>query len=185
MTPGESTQLSGIQNAGVLLGMVLIALCGSLFNGRLLGSLRFWTVAGCIGSAAALISLSMAGVVGMGWPLEVSVFMLGTANGAFAVAAIGSMMALAGAGEANREGVRMGMWGAAQAIAFALGGFVGTAAIDVLRSLLSHPDAAYAFVFIAEAALFVVAARLAFRLEQTTDLSIATYTGTTGWRLSS
>jgi MFS transporter, BCD family, chlorophyll transporter len=185
MTPGESTQLSGIQNAGVLMGMILIALCGSLFKGRLLGSLRFWTVTGCVGSAAALITLSLAGIVGHGWPLEISVFALGTANGAFAVAAIASMMALAGAGEANREGVRMGLWGAAQAIAFALGGFLGTAAIDVLRWLLSYPDSAYSFVFLAEAALFIVAARLAFRLDQTANSSIATYTGTTGWRLSS
>jgi MFS transporter, BCD family, chlorophyll transporter len=35
----------------------------------------------------------------------------------FAVAAIGSMMALAGEGRGRREGTRMGLWGAAQAIA--------------------------------------------------------------------
>ena len=44
--------------------------------------------------------------------------MLGVTNGAYAVAAIGSMMALVGAGGEKREGVRMGLWGAAQAFAF-------------------------------------------------------------------
>jgi len=49
--------------------------------------------------------------------------MLGVTNGAYAVAAIGSMMALVGAGGEKREGVRMGLWGAAQALAFGIGGF--------------------------------------------------------------
>ena len=62
-------------------------------------------------------------------------FALGVANGAFAVAAIGSMMGLAGTGREAREGVRMGLWGAAQAIAFGLGGFSGTVAADLARHL--------------------------------------------------
>ena len=79
------------------------------------------------------------GVVGPGWPLQASVFALGVANGAFAVAAIGSMMALAGRGREAREGVRMGLWGAAQAIAFGLGGFAGTVAADLARQLYELP----------------------------------------------
>ena len=55
------------------------------------------------------------------WPLRGSVIALGVANGVFAVAAIGSMMALAGQGEPGSAGVRMGLWGAAQALGFALG----------------------------------------------------------------
>ena len=43
---------------------------------------------------------------------------LGVSNGVYAVAAIGSMMGLAGRARAAREGTRMGLWGAAQAIAF-------------------------------------------------------------------
>ena len=39
----------------------------------------------------------------------------------FAVAAIGSMMSLAGSGSKRREGTRMGLWGAAQAIAAGFG----------------------------------------------------------------
>jgi BCD family chlorophyll transporter-like MFS transporter len=161
MTPGESTQLSGIQNAGVLAGMLIIAVCGTLFPGRTVGSLRFWILTGCTGSALALGALGAAGLMGPTWPLSQSVFLLGLANGAFAVAAIGAMMALAGAGRRNREGVRMGLWGAAQAMAFALGGFAGTLMLDVLRWALDGSTAAYSFVFAAEALLFLAAARMA------------------------
>ena len=93
-------------------------------------------------------------------------FALGVANGAFAVAAIGSMMGLADAGRERREGVRMGLWGAAQAIAFGLGGLLGTVAVDVTRHLLGTPATAYATVFVAEAALFLVSAVLAARVSQ-------------------
>lgn len=164
-TPGESTQLAGLQHAGVLAGMVLVGVLGSAFRSPRLGSLRAWTIGGCIASALALASLTAAGHVGPAWPLRASVVLLGVANGAFAVAAIGSMMNLAGAGKGSREGVRMGLWGAAQAIAFGLGGLAGTVASDVARHLLGSPAAAYATVFAAEGLLFLVAAVLAARVE--------------------
>ena len=93
-----------------------------------------------------------------------SVFALGFFNGVFAVAAIGSMMALAGDGRPGREGTRMGLWGAAQAIAAGFGGFVGAAAVDLMRRLVADPAEAYGAVFLAEAALFLVAAALALRV---------------------
>jgi len=157
-TPGQSTQLSGVQNGGVLAGMLLVALAGS--GRRRFGSLRAWTIGGCLVSALALFALA-AGGLSPGWPLRANVFALGLANGAFAVAAIGSMMSLAGAGAPGREGVRMGLWGAAQAIAFAVGGFAGTVASDVAHALLGASALAYGCVFAAEGLLFVVAARLA------------------------
>jgi BCD family chlorophyll transporter-like MFS transporter len=166
LTPGESTKLSGVQHGGVLVGMILVALAGSAIGGPRLGSMRTWTVAGCLASAAALAGLAFGGTVGPGWPLRPSVFALGVANGAFAVAAIGSMMGLADAGRERREGVRMGLWGAAQAIAFGLGGLLGTVAVDVTRYLLGTPATAYATVFVAEAALFLVSAVLAARVSQ-------------------
>ena len=164
MTPGESTQLSSVQHGGVLVGMIAVALACSVVGGRRFGSLRAWTVAGCLASALALCGLALAGHAGPGWPLAANVFALGAANGAFAVAAIGSMMAHAGRGHARREGVRMGLWGAAQAIAFALGGFSGAAASDIARGLLESPGVAYGMVFAAEGALFILAALLATRL---------------------
>jgi BCD family chlorophyll transporter-like MFS transporter len=158
-TPGESTKLAGLQHGGVLLGMILVALAGGRF-----GSLRTWTIGGCIASGAALFGLAAAGLAGPGGPLRTMVFALGVANGAFAVAAIGSMMGLAGSGRHGREGVRMGLWGAAQAVAFGLGGFLGTAAADAARLALGSPGVAYASVFAGEAVLFVVAAGLAARV---------------------
>lgn len=164
LTPGESTQLAGVQNGGVLLGMLLLAFLGSSAWGRRLGSLQTWTIVGCIGSAAALMNLAAGHAIGPEFPLRESVFALGVANGLFAVAAIGSMMGLVSAGRERREGVRMGLWGAAQAIAFGLGGFLGTAAVDLTRALLGDPGPAYALVFSGEAVMFLVAAVLAARV---------------------
>ena len=81
-----------------------------------------------------------------------------------AVAAIGAMMALATQGAPGREGVRMGLWGAAQAVAFGLGGLLGAAASDVARRLIGTPGEAYATVFALEGLLFLVAAALAWRV---------------------
>ena len=165
MTPGQSTQLAGVQNGGVLLGMILVGVCGARFGDKKRAWMRQWTVAGCIGSAAALVALACASAVGPAWPLQPTVFALGFANGVFAVSAIGSMMGLAGAGQASREGVRMGVWGAAQACAFACGGFAGAAGVDILRAVLPQDSSAFLIVFSLEAALFTCAALLAARLD--------------------
>lgn len=171
LTPGQSTQLSGVQHGGVLAGMILVALAGLASARwahipalRQAGSLRGWTVGGCLASAVALAALSGAGLTGPGWPLLATVFCLGVANGAFSIGAISSMMRLAGQGAQGREGVRMGLWGAAQAIAFGMGGFMGTVASDLARWLIASPGAAYASVFGLEALLFMVAAVLAWRV---------------------
>lgn len=169
-TLGQSTQLSGVQNGGVLLGMIILAIAATRFGDSRAGSLRNWTIGGCVASAVALAVLATSGFVGPSWPLRVSVFFLGVANGAFAVAAIGSMMGLVGAGRERREGVRMGLWGAAQAIAFGLGGIVGTAAIDLTRSITSSPAAAYGSVLLGEAILFLLAGVLAARVSKPTHL---------------
>ncbi|MGB7419155.1 MAG: BCD family MFS transporter [Erythrobacter sp.] len=163
MTPGQSTQLGGMQSGGVLAGMIVAGLGGSAFAGRLPFELRHWITFGCLGSAFALALLALAALVGPGWPLEANVFVLGFCNGLFAVAAIGAMMGLAGAGAKTREGVRMGVWGAAQAIAFGLGGMLGGGGLDVARRLIGSDPHAFQLVFAIEAALFVVAAWLAIR----------------------
>jgi len=159
-TPGETTKLSGVQHGGTLIGMALVPLIGAIYP-RSRGNLQIWTIGGCLASAFALLCLAAAAVFGHAWPLRETVFMLGVTNGAYAVAAIGSMMALVGSGGERREGVRMGLWGAAQAFAFGLGGFLGTLASDVARYLLSSPSLSYSVVFASEAGLFVVAAVMA------------------------
>ncbi len=160
-TPGESTKLAGVQHGGVLAGMLLVAVLASLAGARRPDSLRRWTIGGCMASAVALLAISAAAFAAPEWPLRATVFLLGAANGVFAIAAIASMMELAGKGRESREGVRMGLWGAAQAVAFGLGGFLGAAASDLARYLIGEPALAYALVFGAEAVLFLVAAALA------------------------
>ncbi|MEM9677348.1 MAG: BCD family MFS transporter [Pseudomonadota bacterium] len=169
-SPGESTKLAGVQNGGVMLGMVLVALAGSALGRGRMGSMRVWAVGGCLASAVAFVGLSLAAHVGPEWPLRANVFCLGLANGAFAVAAIGSMMGLATQGEAQREGTRMGLWGASQAVAFGLGGFLGTVAVDLARALLETPVAAYSTIFAAEAVLFVLSGLIAYRVAPGADI---------------
>ena len=163
MTPGQSTSLAGIQHGGVLAGMIAAGVGGSAFKGRMPVELRTWIVTGCIGSALALVGLALGAVSGQGWPLQANVFALGFCNGAFAVAAIGAMMGLAGSGERTREGVRMGVWGASQAIAFGMGGLLGALGVDFARQSGGNDAAAFQLIFAIEAAAFVLAAILALR----------------------
>ncbi len=157
--PGQSTQLSGAQNGGVFVGMLLVGIVATGFR---IGSLKAWVVAGCLGSALALTIISVIGPLGLSLLVPATV-LLGLFNGMFAVAAIGSMMALAGHGRATREGTRMGLWGAAQAMAAGFGGLVGAAAVDILRQITTT-DLAFGAVFLFESCLFVIAAVMAVRI---------------------
>jgi BCD family chlorophyll transporter-like MFS transporter len=158
-SPGQSTSLSGAQNGGVFLGMLAV---GAAVSWLRIGSLRGWVVAGCVGSALALMVIAALGQVSAGL-LVPAVVLLGLCNGIFAVAAIGAMMSLAGEGRRGREGTRMGLWGASQALAAGFGGLLGAASVDVLRLIL--PDAtAFGLVFMAEAGLFLAAALLGLRV---------------------
>jgi BCD family chlorophyll transporter-like MFS transporter len=160
-TPGESTRLAGLQHSGVLIGMIVVALLTTRRVGEREPSLRAWTVGGCVGSALVLVALALSAGFAGDWPLRATVFALGLANGAYAVAAIGTMMGRVSAGRHGREGVRMGLWGAAQAVAFGLGGLAGTLVVDLVRIVSGSPAMAYASVFTLEAALFIFAAVLA------------------------
>jgi BCD family chlorophyll transporter-like MFS transporter len=172
-TPGESTALAGAQHGGVFLGMALVALVTSVFKGTPLASLKGWVVGGCLASGLAMSGLVAAGVQGdPSWPLQANVFVLGIANGAFSIAAIAGMMALAGQGRTGREGTRMGLWGAAQAIAFGAGGFLGTVLVDLAELVVGANGAAYAFVFGLEATGFFVAQALAARTTFETRVSV-------------
>jgi BCD family chlorophyll transporter-like MFS transporter len=170
LTPGQTTTLSGAQNGGVFLGMLTVGVAGTGFG---LGSLRAWVVAGCLGSAGSLALITLLGGTGIAAALTPAVVSLGFFNGMFAVAAIGSMMGLAGQGRGAREGTRMGVWGAAQAIAAGFGGLLGAAAVDVMRLALSNDAQAFGAVFLAEATLFILAALMALRVIQHTGRRVA------------
>jgi BCD family chlorophyll transporter-like MFS transporter len=169
MTPGETTQLSSVQHMGALLGMMLMPLLA-----RALATwqthMHRWIIGGCIASAAALLNLAYVAHVGSPWSLRGAVLLLGITNGIYAIAAIGAMMSLVGEGRQNSEGMRMGLWGASQAISFGIGGLAGTAASDIAGRLLPSPASAYAAVFVTEAALFLLSAYLAARMKQPRDV---------------
>ncbi|NKE44626.1 BCD family MFS transporter [Roseomonas frigidaquae] len=163
MSLGETTQLSSVQHGGVLAGMILIAIVGSLSGGRV-AVLRGWILGGCLAACALLVALAGAGMAGATFPLRESFFVLGLANGAFAAAAIAAMMQLVSQGAEGRQGVRMGMFGAAQAIAFGAGGLAGTVVLDLGRLLTGSAEGGYVTVFLADAGLFLAAAMLALRI---------------------
>lgn len=162
-TPGQSTQLSGWHHMGVLIGMLAVAGAGSRWVAGRLGSVQAWMVGGCLFSALATVGL-VSSALAAEWPLKANVVFLGVANGAFSIAAIATMMRLAGEGGPGREGTRMGLWGASQAAAFGLGGLLGTAASDLAQALLGEQRTAYAAVFGMQAIMFAVSAVVATRL---------------------
>jgi BCD family chlorophyll transporter-like MFS transporter len=179
-SPGQSTQLSGLQHGGVLTGMLLVPLSQLMPSvGRRSGLLRFWTISGCLVSGAALAGLTLGGLTPQDWPLRLNVFVLGMANGAFSIAAIASMMALASQGAGQREGTRMGVWGAAQALAFALGGLLGTAMADLAGQVIDDLATAYGSVFLLEAIGFLWAAYLGAQLHQSSQPAATTHAADT------
>ena len=161
LSPGATAGLTALHHAGVLVGMAGVALC-CLWAGEFrTRAMRGWTVGGCCASAAALAGLGATALAGPAWALRPAVLSLGVTNGAFAVSAVGAMMGLAASGQEFRQGTRVGLWGAAQALAFAAGGLFGTGLIDGAHNVFDTPGPAYAAVFGAQAAVFLLAARLA------------------------
>ncbi len=158
MTPGETTRIAGVMNGGMLVGMVLAALLA-----QRVGSLRAWATGGCASSAVALTALSCSPLFGSVGVLQAIVFVLGVSNGAFAIGAIGSMMALTADAGDRAVGTRMGVFGAAQGVASGLGGLLGAVASDVGRAVFGSVELGYGAVFVVEAMLFSAAAVLAAR----------------------
>ncbi len=158
MTPGESTSLSGAHHGGVLVGMILTAIAA-----RFTGQLRQWAAAGCFGSALAYLALVLSPTFGSVTVFTGIVVVLGLANGVFAIGAIGSMMALTGDRRDGRAGLRLGVFGSAQAMAYALGTLSGAAGVDAARVILGSPVRGYVVVFAVQAVLFSVSAWLALR----------------------
>jgi len=176
LTPGQTTQLSGTLHASVLVGMLLLAFIGSGWVRGRLGQISSWMSFGCVLSALGMFGLCAAGLLGSqapALPLNPILMVLGVGNGLFSIAAISTMMRLAtqtnqassiDSGGA-KPGIRMGLWGAAQAVAFGLGGLVGTGASDMSMRLMGNPSLAYANVFALEAVMFLIAAWIAQRVK--------------------
>jgi len=162
-TVQESTQLSGFQNAGALIGMIVVGVMCTIIK---LGSLKIWVLIGCLMSSVSLILIGLLGLVSFNISLKILVCFLGFSNGVFAVAAIGCMMQLAGHGRNKREGTRMGLWGASQAIAAGFGGLIGTGLLDLSRIIISQDNLSFAIVFFLESILFIIAALISLNIKK-------------------
>lgn len=158
LSAGETTKLAGLQHGGVLAGMIMTALVGAHY-----GSLRLWAAVGCAASAVMFVALVLSPAIASVDTFRTIVFLLGLSNGVFAIGAIGSMMALTGDAKDGRAGLRLGVFGAAQAVAYGLGVSLGGAGVDIAQAVLGSPIRGYAVVFSVEAALFAASAVLAFR----------------------
>ncbi|MCA2987043.1 MAG: BCD family MFS transporter [Gemmatimonas sp.] len=158
MTPGESTKLSGAHHGGVLAGMILAALLASRT-----GQLRHWAAAGCAASAVTYLALVASPGLFSVPVFTLVVVLLGIANGVFAIGAIGSMMALTGDKSDGRAGLRLGVFGAAQALAYAVGTMSGAAGVDLARAVFDSPVRGYLAVFGVQAFFFAASAWLALR----------------------
>ncbi len=154
LTPGESTHVTSLHQGGMLVGMILTALLSAR-----LGSLPRWAAFGCAASALAFVALAVSPLVGTIAALRGSVLALGLANGTFAIGAIGTMMVRA---HGARAGLLMGVFGASQAVAYAIGSFIGAVGSDIGRAVSGSDTRGFMAVFAAEAVLFVVAALLAW-----------------------
>ena len=142
MSPGETARLSGVLHVGSLFGMVLVAVVATAScRDTRAGTLRLWMVGGCLGSGAALAGLAAVGIAGSRrlalapaavrarprqWRLRHRCHWLDDA-------AHRRLRRILDAGR-SREGTRMGLWGAAQAVAFGCGGLGATALSDTVRA---------------------------------------------------
>ena len=182
-TPGQTTQLSGTLHVAVLIGMLLLALMGSRWVKGRWGRVSTWMVLGCLLSALGMFGLCTAaflGSVSPVLPLQPVLWVLGVGNGLFSIAAISTMMRLATQPSPRQSlsnngfiankgsvkpGLRMGLWGGAQALAFGLGGLLGTGASDLSRHWVGNPSLAYASVFALEVVMFLCSAFIAWRVK--------------------
>ena len=157
LTPGESTALSGMKDGGSILGIIFVILCISTFK---LGSEKFWLITGCLVSAASLFLISILGVnLADQALLKIAVLTLGIANGVFTAGILGTMMKLASEGStADREGTRMGLWGASQAYAAGIAALISTSLVDTFSSFINQPAMSYGMVFSIQGMLFILSA---------------------------
>jgi BCD family chlorophyll transporter-like MFS transporter len=107
-------------------------------------------------------------------PLTPFVLILGLGNGLFSIAAVSTMMRLSTEtqdasrmhAQGIKPGLKMGLWGAAQAVAFGLGGVVGTAVSDLSLRWMDSVSSAYSMVFALEALVFLSASVIAWRFKK-------------------
>ena len=182
-TVGESTKLDGFHKIGTLIGIISIVLCLSKFKigfGSLsivknerLGSEKLWLITGCLFSALSLFIISLLAITFAGSSaLNSVVFFFGISNGIFTAGVLGTMLHLASRGSGdNKEGTRMGIWGAAQAYATMIAVFFSTVLVDILGLIMTSLPSVYGIVFLTAACFFIASAYLGSLIIKSDELN--------------
>ena len=182
-TVGESTKLDGFHKIGTLIGIILIVLSLSKFRigfGSLsivknerLGSEKLWLITGCLFSALSLFIISLLALTFTEPNLLNSVvFIFGISNGVFTAGVLGTMLHLASRGSGdNKEGTRMGIWGAAQAYATMIAVFFSTLLVDILGLIMTSLPSVYGIVFLTAASFFIASAYLGSLIIKSDELN--------------
>ena len=182
-TVGESTKLDGFHKIGTLLGIISIVLCLSKFKigfGSLsivknerLGSEKLWLITGCLFSALSLFIISLLALTfAESSALNSVVFFFGISNGIFTAGVLGTMLHLASRGSGdNKEGTRMGIWGAAQAYATMIAVFFSTVLVDILGLIMTSLPSVYGIVFLTAACFFIASAYLGSLIIKSDELN--------------
>ncbi len=182
-TVGESTKLDGFHKIGTLIGIISIVLCLSKFRigfGSLsivknerLGSEKLWLITGCLFSALSLFIISLLALTFTEPNLLNSVvFIFGISNGVFTAGVLGTMLHLASRGSGdNKEGTRMGIWGAAQAYATMIAVFFSTLLVDILGLIMTSLPSVYGIVFLTAASFFIASAYLGSLIIKSDELN--------------
>ena len=182
-TVGESTKLDGFHKIGTLIGIISIVLCLSKFRigfGSLsivknerLGSEKLWLITGCLFSALSLFIISLLALTFTEPNLLNSVvFIFGISNGVFTAGVLGTMLHLASRGSGdNKEGTRMGIWGAAQAYATMVAVFFSTLLVDTLGLIMTSLPSVYGIVFLTAASFFIASAYLGSLIIKSDELN--------------
>ena len=182
-TVGESTKLDGFHKIGTLIGIISIVLClsklrigfGSLsiVKNERLGSEKLWLITGCLFSALSLFIISLLALTFTEPNLLNSVvFIFGISNGVFTAGVLGTMLHLASRGSGdNKEGTRMGIWGAAQAYATMIAVFFSTLLVDILGLVMTSLPSVYGIVFLTAASFFIASAYLGSLIIKSDELN--------------
>lgn len=182
-TVGESTKLDGFHKIGTLIGIISIVICLSKFRigfGSLsivknerLGSEKLWLITGCLFSALSLFIISLLALTFTEPNLLNSVvFIFGISNGVFTAGVLGTMLHLASRGSGdNKEGTRMGIWGAAQAYATMIAVFFSTLLVDILGLIMTSLPSVYGIVFLTAASFFIASAYLGSLIIKSDELN--------------
>ena len=100
------------------------------------------------------------------------VFIFGISNGVFTAGVLGTMLHLASRGSSdNKEGTRMGIWGAAQAYATMIAVFFSTLLVDILGLIMTSLPSVYRIVFLTAASFFIASAYLGSLIIKSDELN--------------